>query len=71
MSDSKIGAWLGARQHPAERQRGRVFFSSGVRAGSEAQNSQLWSPGALLMVRHLGGSLARGADAVSARSPTG
>ena len=33
MSDSKIGAWLGARQHPAERQRGRVFFSSGVRAG--------------------------------------
>lgn len=25
MSDSKIGAWLGARQHPAERQRSRVF----------------------------------------------
>ena len=33
MSDSKIGAWLGARQHPAERQRSRVLFSSGVRAG--------------------------------------
>ena len=29
MSDSKIGGQLGARQHPAERQRSRVFVRSG------------------------------------------
>jgi len=36
MSDSKIGAGLGARQHPAERQRSRVIFGGGAAVVGQA-----------------------------------
>ena len=37
MSDSEIGAQLGARQHPAERQRSRVVFQDRMGPGGLAQ----------------------------------